>query len=63
MPASRFSLEINAFIFDLQTTYELDEIYSKDKTNSERMTKEYYKKRGVWRNFVGWFAHILTPVI
>ncbi|WP_300225184.1 cardiolipin synthase [Bacteroides caecigallinarum] len=59
----RYDYEINAFIFDLQTTYELDEIYSKDKTNSERMTKEYYKKRGVWRNFVGWFAHILTPVI
>ena len=59
----KYDYEINAFIFDLQTTWELDEIYKKDKTDSERMTKEYYRKRGAWRNFVGWFAHILTPVI
>ena len=59
----KYDYEINAFIFDLQTTWELDEIYKKDKTNSERMTKEYYRKRGAWRNFVGWFAHLLTPFI
>ena len=59
----KYDYEINAFIFDLQTTWELDEIYKKDKTDSERMTKEYYRKRGAWRNFVGWFAHLLTPVI
>lgn len=59
----KYDYEINAFIFDLQATWELDEIYKKDKTDSERMTKEYYRKRGAWRNFVGWFAHLLTPVI
>lgn len=59
----KYDYEINAFIFDLQTTWELDEIYKKDKTDSERMTKEYYRKRGAWRNFVGWFAHLLTPAI
>ena len=59
----KYDYEINAFIFDLQTTWDLDEIYKKDKTDSERMTKEYYRKRGAWRNFVGWFAHLLTPVI
>ncbi len=59
----KYDYEINAFIFDLQTTWELDEIYKKDKTDSERMTKEYYRKRGAWRNFVGWFAHLLTPFI
>ena len=59
----KYDYEINAFIFDLQTTWELDEIYKKDKTDSERMTKEYYRKRGAWRNFVGWFARLLTPFI
>ena len=59
----KYDYEINAFIFDLQTTWELDEIYKKDKTDSERMTKEYYRKRGAWRNFIGWVAHLLTPVI
>lgn len=59
----KYDYEINAFILDLQTTYELDQIYNKDKADSERMTKEYYRNRGAWRNFVGWFAHLLTPVI
>lgn len=59
----RSDYEINAFIMDLQITYELDEIYRKDKADSERMTKEYYKHRGAWRNFVGWFASLLTPLI
>ena len=27
------------------------------------MTREEYKKRSVWRRFVGWFAHLFTPVI
>lgn len=59
----KYDYEINAFIFDLQTTYDLDEIYKNDKSNSERMTKEYYRNRGIWKNFLGWFAHLLTPVI
>ena len=46
-----------------ESIMKLDKIYNKDKADSERMTKEYYRKRGVWRNFVGWFAHLLTPVI
>lgn len=59
----RADYEINAFIMDLQVTYELDEIYKDDKKHSERMTKEYYKHRGAWRNFVGFIARLLTPVI
>lgn len=59
----RTDYEINAFIMDLQITYELDEIYKDDKSNSERMTREYYKHRGAWRNFVGWVASLLTPLI
>ena len=27
------------------------------------MTREEYKKRSVWRRFVGWFAHLFTPDI
>lgn len=59
----KYDYEINAFILDLPITAELDSIYKNDKENSERMTKEYYRNRGRWRNFVGWVAHILAPVI
>lgn len=59
----RYDYEINAFILDLPTTAELGEVFSNDKLNSTVMTREEYKKRGVWRRFVGWFAHLFTPVI
>ena len=55
--------EINAFILDLPTTAELGEVFQNDKLNSTIMTREEYKKRSVWRRFVGWFAHLFTPVI
>jgi hypothetical protein len=44
-------------------TAELGEVFQNDKLNSTIMTREEYKKRSVWRRFVGWFAHLFTPVI
>ena len=58
-----YDYEINAFILDLPTTAELGEVFQNDKLNSTIMTREEYKKRSVWRRFVGWFAHLFTPVI
>lgn len=59
----RYDYEINAFILDLPTTAELGDIFHADKQNSTIMTREEYKKRSPWRRFVGWFAHLLTPVL
>lgn len=58
-----FDYEINTFIFDLPITAELDQIYHTDKQDSDIMTRDFYKKRSKWRRFVGWFGHLLTPVI
>ena len=58
-----FDYEINTFIFDLPITAQLDSIYKNDKLNSDIMTRDFYKKRSKWRRFVGWFGHILTPLI
>ena len=59
----RYDHEINAFIFDKGTTAELSEIFENDKQESTLLTKEQYKKRSAWKRFVGWFAHLFTPVL
>ena len=59
----RYDYEINAFVFDLPVTAQLTDIFSADKQNSTIMTKEVYKKRTPWKRFVGWFAHLFTPVL
>ncbi len=59
----RYDYEINAFIFDLPTTAQLGDIFKADKQNSTIMTREEYKKRSGWKRFVGWFAHLFTPVL
>ena len=59
----RCDYEINAFIFDLPVTAELGEVFKADKQNCTVMTRDEYRKRGVWKRFVGWFAHLFTPFL
>lgn len=59
----RYDYELNAFMFDLPITAELDSIFNHDKLNSTIYTKEEYRKRSPWKRFVGWFAHLFTPVL
>jgi hypothetical protein len=58
-----YDYEINAFIFDLPTTAELTEVFRQDKLNSTVYTREEHLKRSPWKRFVGWFAHLFTPVL
>lgn len=58
-----FDYEVNAFIFDKNVTNELSELFNNDKKDSHLMTPEDWKKRSLWRKFVGWFANLLTPVL
>ena len=58
-----YDYEVNAFIFDKETTHELIEMFEDDQKESTLLTKEKYKKRSAWKRFVGWFAHLLTPFL
>ena len=58
-----YDYEVNAFIFDTETTNELMEVFKKDQKNSTLLTKEMYKQRTTWKKFWGWFAHLFTPFI
>ena len=57
----RYDYEVNAFIFDKETTHELSSMFEDDKKDSTLLTTEEYKKRSAWKRFVGWFANMLHP--
>ena len=59
----RYDYEVNAFMFDTETTRELISIFNEDKEDSTLLTAEIYKQRSTWKKFVGWFAHLLTPFL
>ncbi len=59
----RYDYEVNAFIFDKETTHELSTMFDHDKLDSTLLTKEEYKKRSGWKRFVGWFANLFTPFL
>ena len=59
----RYDYEVNAFIFNQETTNEMTALFNKDKENSTLLTRDVYLKRSPWKRFVGWFAHLLTPFL
>ena len=59
----RFDYEVNAFIFDKETTDELIQMFKEDQEDSVLLTAEIYKKRTPWKKFIGWFAHLFTPFL
>lgn len=59
-----FDYEENALIIDPCTTGELDSMFESDKKDSFRLTERVWKEwRTPWQRFVGWFAHLLAPVL
>ena len=58
-----YDYEVNAFVFDKETTEELIKMFKEDQKDSTLLTAEMYKKRSLWKKFVGWFAHLLTPFL
>ena len=60
----RFDYEENAVILDPHTTRELNDMFERDKADSFLLTPSSWNKfRTPWQKFVGWFAHLLTPVL
>ena len=60
----RFDYEENAVIVDPCTTAQLSRMFDHDKTRSFKLTQEKWREfRSPWKRFVGWFAHLLAPVL
>lgn len=59
-----FDYEENAIIIDQETTQQLSNMFDRDKADSFKLTKKSWNEfRTGWQKFVGWFAHLLTPVL
>lgn len=59
----RHDYEVNAFVFDKTLTAELDAMFHHDLSYCKLYTKEQHADKGVWRRFVGWFAHLFTLLL
>ena len=59
----RYDYETNAFIFAPRTTAALNRLFDHNRENSTLLTPEVWKQRSGWKKFVGWFAHLFTPVL
>lgn len=59
----RYDYETNAFIFDKETTDELNDMFHNDIEHCTQLTPEFWRKRTVWKKFVGWFANLFTPFL
>ena len=59
-----FDFEENAVIIDHCTTQELSDMFDNDKNSSFKLTQDSWDQfRTPWKKFVGWFAHLLAPVL
>lgn len=59
-----FDYEANAVIVNKEVTQELCNLFNAEKKESFLLTpKTWNEMRTPWKKFVGWFAHLLAPVL
>ena len=59
-----FDYEENAVIVNKEVTQELCNLFNAEKKESFLLTpKKWNEMRTPWKKFVGWFAHLLAPVL
>lgn len=59
----KLNFEINAFIYDLQLTDQLEQIFVNDIRNSRVMTKERFEAQPWWLKFKQYFSRLLSPIL
>ncbi|MGP1591294.1 MAG: cardiolipin synthase [Prevotella sp.] len=59
-----FDYEANAVVVNKEVTQELCNLFNAEKKESFLLTpKKWNEMRTPWKKFVGWFAHLLAPVL
>ncbi|MFC5713175.1 cardiolipin synthase [Thalassorhabdus alkalitolerans] len=59
----RLNFEVNAFLYNAQTSKELALAFENDIKDSRELTKELYAKRSVWIKFKESIARLLSPIL
>lgn len=59
----RYDYEINTAVFNKDITMQLVNMFEKDKEQSLLLDDAKWERKSAWHKFVGWFGHLLTPVM
>ena len=59
----RYDYEINTAVFDKDITMQLVNMFEEDKKQSLILDDTKWENKSAWHKFVGWFGHLLTPVM
>lgn len=59
----RCDYEVNTVIFSKETTDELINMFEQDKKSADLIKHGYWHTRSPWKQFVGWFGNLLTPLL
>lgn len=59
----RCDYEVNTLILSKRLTKEMVDLFEAQKPSSFEIKKGYWRTRTAWKQFVGWFGNLLTPVL
>jgi len=59
----RCDYEVNTLILSRAHALQLVELFEDQKQRAKEIHKGYWRSRPLWKQFVGWFGNLLTPVL
>ena len=59
----KLNFEVNAFIYDRETSHQLAELFEEDMKLSTEMTREIYEKRTIMIKFKESLARLISPIL
>ena len=59
----RCDYEVNTLLLSRRLTGEMVELFEAQKLSAVEMKRGYWRTRPAWKQFVGWFGNLLTPVL
>ena len=57
------NFEVNAFIYDIDVSHSLSEIFERDMLDSYELTKALYAQRSLWIKFKESLSRLLSPIL
>ena len=59
----RCDYEVNTILFDRDVTAELDQLFEREIQSAYVLYDGYWRTKTPWKQFVGWFGNLLTPLL
>lgn len=59
----KLNFEVNAFIYDIEVSHSLSEVFERDMLDSYELTKALYAERSLWIKFKESVSRLLSPIL